>query len=102
MVVVFFSSRRRNTRCSRDWSSDVCSSDLMIRKCGGDSVQHFSRSLARGEAALGELQLHQLIVPAGGQISLDKFIPLPGELGEGGGISIKSRLPRGLPILPLR
>src|SRR2546429_4557255 len=25
--VFFFSSRRRHTRCSRDWSSDVCSSD---------------------------------------------------------------------------
>src|SRR5690606_39531148 len=25
---IFFSSRRRHTRCSRDWSSDVCSSDL--------------------------------------------------------------------------
>src|SRR5690554_7274546 len=24
----FFSSRRRHTRCGRDWSSDVCSSDL--------------------------------------------------------------------------
>src|SRR2546429_7348761 len=24
----FISSRRRHTRCSRDWSSDVCSSDL--------------------------------------------------------------------------
>src|SRR2546429_4315467 len=23
------SSRRRHTRCSRDWSSDVCSSDLL-------------------------------------------------------------------------
>src|SRR2546422_8028578 len=26
--IFFFSSRRRHTRCSRDWSSDVCSSDL--------------------------------------------------------------------------
>src|SRR5690606_2530992 len=26
----FFSSRRRHTRFSRDWSSDVCSSDLII------------------------------------------------------------------------
>src|SRR5690606_40919345 len=26
----FFSSRRRHTRFSRDWSSDVCSSDLKI------------------------------------------------------------------------
>src|SRR5699024_11271240 len=25
---VFFSSRRRHTRSKRDWSSDVCSSDL--------------------------------------------------------------------------
>src|SRR5207245_8128269 len=28
VVVFFFSSRRRHTRCYRDWSSDVCSSDL--------------------------------------------------------------------------
>src|SRR2546422_3907350 len=34
----FFSSRRRHTRCSRDWSSDVCSSDLPS---------------ARGDRALG-------------------------------------------------
>src|SRR5438128_12131785 len=27
----FFSSRRRHTRCYRDWSSDVCSSDLVER-----------------------------------------------------------------------
>src|ERR1035437_10566611 len=26
-----FSSRRRQTRCWRDWSSDVCSSDLLAR-----------------------------------------------------------------------
>src|SRR5207302_3534002 len=26
----FFSSRRRHTRFSRDWSSDVCSSDLTL------------------------------------------------------------------------
>src|SRR2546429_4736950 len=28
LCLFFFSSRRRHTRCSRDWSSDVCSSDL--------------------------------------------------------------------------
>src|SRR2546429_5243854 len=31
-LVVFFSSRRRHTRCSRDWSSDVCSSDLKMNR----------------------------------------------------------------------
>src|SRR3712207_6953285 len=29
VVFFFFSSRRRHTRYWRDWSSDVCSSDLM-------------------------------------------------------------------------
>src|SRR6266542_5403413 len=29
LVYFFFSSRRRHTRCYRDWSSDVCSSDLL-------------------------------------------------------------------------
>src|SRR5690606_40808004 len=28
----FFSSRRRHTRFSRDWSSDVCSSDLFLAR----------------------------------------------------------------------
>src|SRR5207249_7009022 len=28
LVFFFFSSRRRHTRSKRDWSSDVCSSDL--------------------------------------------------------------------------
>src|SRR5690606_39494643 len=28
----FFSSRRRHTRFSRDWSSDVCSSDLVATR----------------------------------------------------------------------
>src|SRR5699024_11466508 len=33
-VAFFFSSRRRHTRSKRDWSSDVCSSDLTIRSNG--------------------------------------------------------------------
>src|SRR5204862_5815825 len=30
--LVFFSSRRRHTRSLRDWSSDVCSSDLTTER----------------------------------------------------------------------
>ena len=30
----FFSSRRRHTRLVRDWSSDVCSSDLPMGRLG--------------------------------------------------------------------
>src|SRR5690554_3398336 len=33
--IFFFSSRRRHTRCGRDWSSDVCSSDLHL--AGGEA-----------------------------------------------------------------
>src|ERR1035441_9810507 len=33
--VFFFSSRRRHTRCLSDWSSDVCSSDLLRWWIGG-------------------------------------------------------------------
>src|SRR5207245_8047975 len=46
-ISFFFSSRRRHTRCYRDWSSDVCSSDLpeqpgvRCRKPRGD--QHDQR-----------------------------------------------------------
>src|SRR5690349_22187221 len=35
----FFSSRRRHTRSLRDWSSDVCSSDLLFASWGLDYVK---------------------------------------------------------------
>src|SRR5207302_6218475 len=39
----FFSSRRRHTRFSRDWSSDVCSSDLVapLKKIGMAAMAAF-------------------------------------------------------------
>src|SRR2546421_2173577 len=36
--VFFFSSRRRHTRSDRDWSSDVCSSDLSELQSRSDLV----------------------------------------------------------------
>src|SRR5690606_39783032 len=44
----FFSSRRRHTRFSRDWSSDVCSSDLVDRLSGfrTDPLGRAARSFA--------------------------------------------------------
>src|SRR5256884_4777193 len=35
----FLSSRRRHTRCSRDWSSDVCSSDLYFQFSIADDLR---------------------------------------------------------------
>src|SRR3712207_2801439 len=46
MMFFFFSSRRRHTRYWRDWSSDVCSSDL-----GGDGM---SEAWVLGQRALRE------------------------------------------------
>src|SRR5699024_12540108 len=40
----FFSSRRRHTRSKRDWSSDVCSSDLDVGRGG-----HGRGGLRRGD-----------------------------------------------------
>src|SRR5699024_11817969 len=36
----FFSSRRRHTSSKRDWSSDVCSSDLKLKFLVGDIADY--------------------------------------------------------------
>src|SRR5882724_13542120 len=45
----FFSSRRRHTRCLSDWSSDVCSSDLLAAWPQGDPLSR--RYVGRGAVA---------------------------------------------------
>src|SRR6266498_2154246 len=45
----FFSSRRRHTRCGRDWSSDVCSSDL-ARGCRTVAISAGGELAALAEA----------------------------------------------------
>src|SRR5699024_11436284 len=58
-VFFFFSSRRRHTRSKRDWSSDVCSSDLSNNDQGEETYPTFSSLLTRGSGFDGE---HVLIV----------------------------------------
>src|SRR6266498_3620700 len=57
----FFSSRRRHTRCGRDWSSDVCSSDL--RASGPRLALRPWRTLCEageiGAAKLAGVRIHQ-------------------------------------------
>src|SRR2546427_3098829 len=47
----FFSSRRRHTRFDCDWSSDVCSSDLVSRpdQVAGRSGLELLQAMLRGE-----------------------------------------------------
>src|SRR5690606_40053006 len=51
----FFSSRRRHTRFSRDWSSDVCSSDLraMVMK----AAEREGVACAEGRLSIETLEL---------------------------------------------
>src|SRR5690606_39540565 len=51
----FFSSRRRHTRFSRDWSSDVCSSDLFSLSAGGcNAAYRYRDGLLAGDRLLVE------------------------------------------------
>src|SRR5207302_7471462 len=54
----FFSSRRRHTRFSRDWSSDVCSSDLgeqlMALQLGGKVEPSTEREYGPAQVTVGE------------------------------------------------
>src|SRR5437868_10782998 len=59
----FFSSRRRHTRSKRDWSSDVCSSDLVGRDAPGIGLQPVEvaeRDERRRSAADAVEQRHHL------------------------------------------
>src|SRR5690606_33167695 len=49
----FFSSRRRHTRFSRDWSSDVCSSDLPLPVSPGMIEYGFAAYVSSDAPALG-------------------------------------------------
>src|SRR3712207_7987242 len=45
LLIFFFSSRRRHTRYWRDWSSDVCSSDLVHFYAGTHGAELRERTL---------------------------------------------------------
>src|SRR5690606_35531044 len=53
-LIFFFSSRRRHTRFSRDWSSDVCSSDLEQEQAAGEEVDDGGDPLAHVQAVGAE------------------------------------------------
>src|SRR5215813_4473499 len=52
----FFSSRRRHTRCGRDWSSDVCSSDLRL-----DLIMTLLEEPSFGHHLFGRVSIERLV-----------------------------------------
>src|SRR4051812_50142256 len=68
----FFSSRRRHTRLTCDWSSDVCSSDLTM---GQQTPAASSRGRGDREAAAGRPPLEALQI---GRASCRESVDLGG------------------------
>src|SRR5947199_10590496 len=59
MTPFFFSSRRRHTRCLSDWSSDVCSSDLLLHVVDAADPR-LEQKLEAVERLLTELHLEEI------------------------------------------
>src|SRR5436309_4382403 len=68
-MIFFFSSRRRHTRFSRDWSSDVCSSDLLSSGIGPSAKRKTSchRHAARDRRPRDQVELHSFEGPSQNQ-----------------------------------
>src|SRR5699024_11839766 len=62
-ILFFFSSRRRHTRSKRDWSSDVCSSDLEKAE---DFKKLFEQAQIETQSVYGnkDLYIEKIIYPA--------------------------------------
>src|SRR5256884_8762809 len=68
LYVFFFSSRRRHTRCSRDWSSDVCSSDLSN---AGTSNANNDNQRTGGGSQVQLRNLPTLVLVNGRRVAID-------------------------------
>src|SRR3712207_7295746 len=89
-VLFFFSSRRRHTRYWRDWSSDVCSSDLLDLDAGVAGPH-----APCGAAGAGGL----------GQVLLGAGLPAHGldeALDEIGSASCRGRVQTSVVLAPLK
>src|SRR5207302_6566623 len=99
----FFSSRRRHTRFSRDWSSDVCSSDLSalvsVRSVGKASPTE--RTLTSAEIIVNDIPQNDIkvaalaaAVPAANRAAVPLFLEIDrksvveGEGGDLGGCGV--------------
>src|SRR5207249_1147523 len=114
----FFSSRRRHTRSKRDWSSDVCSSDLPNDSALGGPVdvpfvilhrleelgleqQELARAAHVTESYISQLLTRRKAPPAPNRTDIydrmDKFLKLPsGELAKLADLQRKEELKREL------
>src|SRR2546422_9159534 len=88
-VFFFFSSRRRHTRCSRDWSSDVCSSDLYllfgkssVDLAGDQGGIADQRALVQSALSVLSGEIEQTIVSGGVPVDYVEIRPAGGGQGD--------------------
>src|SRR5690606_40742605 len=67
-IYFFFSSRRRHTRFSRDWSSDVCSSDLTLEAETAEQGLDWQEVLE--QQALEQRERQRLGLPMPGEVTV--------------------------------
>src|SRR5699024_11730199 len=70
----FLSSRRRHTRSKRDWSSDVCSSDLGQKAHGPVQAAHLAGAGVEGKCTGGNKVL-------GGKARPGQLLPVKSKFG---------------------
>src|SRR5207302_7870979 len=86
----FFSSRRRHTRFSRDWSSDVCSSDLKARGTYTPSADTRAKlSIRRGVQAVKPR--YPILIPSKGRPTKQLTSRTLTRIGEIGRASCRER-----------
>src|SRR5207249_8828234 len=69
-VYFFFSSRRRHTRSKRDWSSDVCSSDLVGEAGYGPAAQALLAEFFQGKRRAFALGIYSVGMAFGGVLGI--------------------------------
>src|SRR5699024_12071264 len=74
IVIFFFSSRRRHTRSKRDWSSDVCSSDLGKTISGDGNAQITNAIFEKNDCAVYIEELDRSLPSYEYGITYSKFI----------------------------
>src|SRR5688572_33502034 len=81
IIFFFFSSRRRHTRFDCDWSSDVCSSDLILTKVNRPVVGYGlseSADLRAENVRRDGLRTHFDVTRAADGLKLPVTVNLPG------------------------
>src|SRR5207249_8055162 len=87
----FFSSRRRHTRSKRDWSSDVCSSDLSMAETAENVAEDYQVTRADQDAFALRSQQRAARASAAGYFA-DEIVPVDAPGGKAGPRSEERRV----------